>query len=218
MWLHDHWGWLGVEYHASNKQLFQPCWWVWQLSGMYSCLLVWLHLHGWEQHEKRYGLSTLLIPQIFTFSGNRPLSFISMLHSDNQSESTTKFYNSSKADVGGNMLTLTVYTEIWPDRISLDDHRLTKFSSSFNPFTEKDAPVPGWLLSLFYFFNCCELTGGGGYPQWSTSVCRGGGWGGGACVCACNVCVCVCARARVPAGDSVSVRVFACQIHFTLYD
>ena len=31
----------------------------------------------------------------------RPLSFISLSHSDNQSESTTKFYNSFKADVGG---------------------------------------------------------------------------------------------------------------------
>ena len=31
MWLHDHCGWLGVEYHSSNKQLFQRCWWVWQL-------------------------------------------------------------------------------------------------------------------------------------------------------------------------------------------
>ena len=29
----------------------------------------------------------------------RPTSFISLSHSDNQSESTTKFYNSSKADV-----------------------------------------------------------------------------------------------------------------------
>ena len=33
------------------------------------------------------------------------VSFISLLHSDNQL--TTKFYNSSKADVGGNVLTLT---------------------------------------------------------------------------------------------------------------
>ena len=38
---------------------------------------------------------------------NRPLSFISLSHSDNQSESATKFYNSFKADVGGNVLTLT---------------------------------------------------------------------------------------------------------------
>ena len=38
---------------------------------------------------------------------NRPLLFISLSHSDNQSESATKFYNSFKADVEGNMLTLT---------------------------------------------------------------------------------------------------------------
>ena len=37
----------------------------------------------------------------------RPLSFMSLSHSDTQSESTTKSYNSSKADVGGNVLTLT---------------------------------------------------------------------------------------------------------------
>ena len=37
----------------------------------------------------------------------RPLSFISLSHSDNQSESATKFYNSFKADVGGYVLTLT---------------------------------------------------------------------------------------------------------------
>ena len=36
-----------------------------------------------------------------TVPNNRPLSFISLSHSDNQSESTTKFYNSFKADVGG---------------------------------------------------------------------------------------------------------------------
>ena len=36
---------------------------------------------------------------------DRPLSFISLSH--NQSESATKFYNSFKTDVGGNVLTLT---------------------------------------------------------------------------------------------------------------
>ena len=30
-----------------------------------------------------------------------------------------------------------VRTEIWPDQISLDDHRLTNISGSSNPFTEK---------------------------------------------------------------------------------
>ena len=38
---------------------------------------------------------------------NRNISFISLSHSDSQSESTTKFYNSSKADAGGHVLTLT---------------------------------------------------------------------------------------------------------------
>lgn len=36
-------------------------------------------------------------------STDRPLLFISLLHSDNQSE----FYNFSKVDIGGNMLTVT---------------------------------------------------------------------------------------------------------------
>ena len=39
--------------------------------------------------------------------GNKPLSFISLSHNSKQSESTAKFYNSSKADTEGNMLTLT---------------------------------------------------------------------------------------------------------------
>ena len=48
-------------------------------------------------------------------------------------------------------------TEIWPDWIILDVHRLSKISGSFNPLTEKEAPVPGWpLLLLFY------VGGGGG--------------------------------------------------------
>ena len=41
------------------------------------------------------------------FSVFRLLSFSSLSHSDNQSQSTTKFYNSFKADVRGNVLTLT---------------------------------------------------------------------------------------------------------------
>ena len=40
-------------------------------------------------------------------AANRPLCFISLSHSDNQSESTTKFYNSSNADVVSYVLTLT---------------------------------------------------------------------------------------------------------------
>ena len=46
------------------------------------------------------------------YSSNKPLSFTSLSHSDNQSEPTTKFYNSSKADVGVNVLTHFVRTEI----------------------------------------------------------------------------------------------------------
>lgn len=45
-------------------------------------------------------------------STKRPLSFISLSHSDNQSELITKFYNSSKVAVGGNMLTLHAYCDL----------------------------------------------------------------------------------------------------------
>ena len=38
---------------------------------------------------------------------NRPLLFISFLHSDSQSELTPKFYNSSRVDIEGNVLILT---------------------------------------------------------------------------------------------------------------
>ena len=38
---------------------------------------------------------------------HRPFSFISLSHNNNQSKSTTNFYNYSKADVVGNVLTLT---------------------------------------------------------------------------------------------------------------
>ena len=42
----------------------------------------------------------------------RPLSFVSLSHSDNQSESATKFYNSFKADLGGRADTDLERTEI----------------------------------------------------------------------------------------------------------
>ena len=41
------------------------------------------------------------------FDSIDPFSFTSLTHSDNQSEATTMFYNSSKADVRENVLTLT---------------------------------------------------------------------------------------------------------------
>ena len=56
----------------------------------------------------RYSAHLLLTGTLFGFpTSNRPLSFISLSHSDNQSESATKIYNSFKADVGGDVLTLT---------------------------------------------------------------------------------------------------------------
>ena len=65
------------------------------------------------------------------FNYNRPLSFISLSHSDNKSESATKFYSSLKADVGGGggrADTDLERTEIWPGWIILDAHRLRKIS------------------------------------------------------------------------------------------
>ena len=67
------------------------------------------------------------------FNYNGPLSFISLSHSDNQSESATKFYNSLKVDVGGGgggravsgmkigIKLVKAVTERQTDRISLND-------------------------------------------------------------------------------------------------
>ena len=106
---------------------------------------------------------THLFKQNKPCSHNRPLSFksrcctattnqshlqtSSLSHSNYQSQSTTKFYNSSKADVEGNVLTLCAYYDL----TSLDAHRLSKISDSFNLFTEKEALIPDWLMSLFFF-------------------------------------------------------------------
>ena len=133
-------------------------------SDMYSCLSVLLHLHGWEQQEKKYGLSTLLIPQIFTFSGNRPLSFILLLHSDNQSESTTKFYNSSKADVRGNVLTLTLRV------LRSDQTESVWMTTDLLKFPVHSIHLLRKMLQCLagccrYFLNRGKLRGGGGYPH-----------------------------------------------------
>ena len=111
---------------------------------------------------------------------SRPLSFILLSHSDNRSESTTKFYNSSKADAEGNMLTptLCVLRSDWTasfwmptDLVKLPVH--------------SEAPAPGWPLSLFFYFFISGWAGWG----WGLSalaiqvhtlcvcVCWGGGWG-----------------------------------------
>ena len=57
--------------------------------------------------DSKQKVKTVGEARVLRFYNDRPLSFISLSHNDNQSESTTKFYNSSKVDVGGNMLTLT---------------------------------------------------------------------------------------------------------------
>ena len=59
----------------------------------------------WQQIELK--MNTLIVFLLEQTVCNRPLSFILLSHSDSQSESTTKVYSSSKADVGGNVLTLT---------------------------------------------------------------------------------------------------------------
>ena len=58
-----------------------------------------IYRHGWLGVQN---------PPLPSFLLNRPFSFISLLHSNNQSELTTKFYNSSKADIQGNVQTLTL--------------------------------------------------------------------------------------------------------------
>ena len=61
-------------------------------------------------------------------------------------------------------------------------HRISKISGSFNPFTEKEAPAPGWPM-LFLFFHFLFVSGG-------PVQCA---------ICTCNppMCVCVCMRTCV---------------------
>ena len=70
---------------------------------------------------------------------NRPISFISLSHGDNQSELTTKFYNFSKADVGGGGGGGRAGSDFV--RTGLNHFGLSKISGSFTPFTEKEAPA-----------------------------------------------------------------------------
>ena len=109
-----------------------------------------------------------------------------------------------------------VHTEIWPGWIILDAHRLSKISSSFNLFIEKEAPAPGWLLLFFSVFLSEPGVGVGYLLLWSKCACSAymSVWRGRrvwVCVC---VCVCACA------GICMSVRchVSACQFNFALYD
>ena len=105
-----------------------------------------------------------------------------------------------------------VPTEIWPDWISLDAHRLSKIYNSFNPVTEKEALAPGCHIYIFFCGGrgVRQVHGGGGVlsalaiqvHKICLCVCVWGGGGdgdGGACV---GVCV----------GDSVSARVLV--FHF----
>ena len=128
----------------------------------------------------------------------------------------------------------------------MDAHRHSQISGSFSPFTEKEAPPPGWPLFIInVFFPSRGEPGGVGVGvsalviqvraiRLYVRVC--GGWGMCMCMCA-RACVrvCVCARARACVRVCVCVRARAhacvrarrrlseCQVvsvcvSFTLYD
>ena len=117
---------------------------------------------------------------------NRPLSFISLSHSGSQSDSTAKFYNSSKADVGGNVLTLTLCVlrsdraqSVWmpTDFIKFPVH-------SVHLLRKKLWHLAGRHHFFFFFWGWvgCEV---------------GWGWGGGLFTLVIQVCtihLCVCAH------------------------
>ena len=65
------------------------------------------NLHTMTSTQISTQFSELLLALLTSAGLNRPLSFISLSHSNNQSELATKFYNSFKADGGGIVLTLT---------------------------------------------------------------------------------------------------------------
>ena len=82
-----------------------------------------------------------------------------------------------------------VPTEIWPDWISLDAHRLSKIYNSFNPFTEKEALAPGCRIYILFLGGVGRETGPWGRGVLSAlaiqvhkiclCVCVCGGGGGG---------------------------------------
>ena len=140
-----------------------------------------------------------------TLWNNRPLSFISLSHSDNQSESTAKFYNSSKVDVGGNMLTLTSCL-LRSDRVE----------SFWMPTDLAKFPVHSICLlrkklrhlagSCYYFFKILGWTRwGGGYPH-LRSKCMLSAY-------TCGACACTCMHASVSVGARV-LYFSVCQFHF----
>ena len=53
------------------------------------------------EQELRHSVKNSDVDRTIAKTFNRPLSFISLSHSDNQSEWNTKFHNSSKADIEG---------------------------------------------------------------------------------------------------------------------
>ena len=83
--------------------------------------------------------------------------FISLSHSDNQSESSTKLYN-SKADVWGNVLTLISYV-LRSDRIEpfWMPTKLVKFPVHslrlLRDSNDNGQPGATWLAVVIFFFS-----------------------------------------------------------------
>ena len=147
-------------------------------------------------------------------NNNRPLSFISLSHSDNQSESATKFYNSFKADVGGNVLN---WLRAYWDLTRLNHFWCPQTSSNFQLIQSIELTKKLWHLAghCYYYFDspppplCCELVGWGrGHLVYASTSAHDlpryvwVGWCAcvyvcvGACTDTCeHVCVCECERA-----------------------
>ena len=148
-------------------------------------------------------------PYIFTEGSakdeNRPLLFISLSHSDKTNQSTTKFYNSSKADVWGNMLTLTSCVL-----------RFDWIESFWMPTDVK------FLIHSIHLLKkkLRHLTGHSHYLNKNLLGVSWVGVGGVICTCnpsVCDLCVCKCACMHVCECVQVTVRVLCfsmCQFDF----
>ena len=173
-------------------------------------------------------------------SFTRPLSFTWLSHSHNQSESTTKFYNSSKADAGGHVLTLTWCVlrydrdeSFWmpTDTVKFPVHsvrlRRRKLRHLAGRCYYKCFFLPG--VSRVGAIRSCDPSA----RDPPVCVCLWVMGVGYVCVCVCvcararmHSCVCVCVRARARECACVCARrrLSECQVvvlvcvSFTLYD
>ena len=188
-------------------------------------------LCSWEEYCEDEAQATVR-NKLYIFICNRPLLFISLLHSDNRSEMTTKFYNSSKVDVGGNVptLTLCVLKSDWTESVWMPTD-LVKFPVHSICLLRKKlqhlADCCHYSLSIFFFLGEPVWCGGGvtirtceasvhDPPMCVRCVC--------VCVCVFGVCMhtqahmCVCEHACRWLWVRECLCFSMCQFHFALHD